>query len=52
MMQCIFGMGWVCPAASLWFCGPDCNVFAEQGGGRTLGLRGPDLVCGPEVARP
>ena len=41
----------------LGFRGPDCNVIAEQGGGprtlagRTLGIRGPDLARGPEVAR-
>ena len=33
---------------------PDCNVIAEQGGGpyRTLGLHGPDVAHGPEVAGP
>ena len=36
----------------LGFRGPDCNVIAEQGGGPdALGLRGPDLARGPEVAR-
>ena len=37
----------------LGFRGPDCNVIAEHMvAGRTLGLRGPDLARGPEVARP
>ena len=41
----------------LGFRGPDCKVIAEKCGGprtlagRTLGLRGPDLARGPEVAR-
>ena len=32
--------------------GPDCYVIAEQGGRPTLGLHGPDLARGPEVAHP
>ena len=51
-VQLILNMSLVCPVFFGWgFAGQIAMLLPSRVAGRTLGLRGPDLARGPEVAR-